>query len=297
MSLKTKDNCTIKPIGIGTFPLQGNEMSEITVKAIEAGYRLIDSSDDYRNEDAIGDGLKKSIAKGLVSRENVFLQAKVSDCDSYLDDFRQNAYFTRNTTWMKSVGTREIVRSKVFNSLKELKTDYIDSVLIHFAYPSFYEEIWEALIELKKDGYISYIGVSNFNIMELETLSRFQEKPQINEIYISPWGGKNELVDYCNINGIQLMTYSPLCVARNPKFNNKFIQKLMVKYSKSRVQIIIRWNIQRGSCPLPKTSNADRLAENINVFDFELTSEEMSLLNQLDFNHQYMPISKECPGI
>lgn len=297
MNLKTKDNSIIPFIGIGTFPLRGKAMSDNVIQAIQFGYRLFDSSDDYQNEDGIGDGINKAIKLGLVSREQVFLQTKVSDCDSYASDYRQNAYFTRYSSLMKSVPVRNIIRSKVFNSLRELSTDYLDSVLLHFAYPSYYEEMWAALIELQKEGYIRYIGVSNFDIRELEVLSKTSVIPQINEIYISPFGTKRDLVGYCINNNIQLMSYSPLCVVRSPQFMNDLIQNLMDKYHKSRAQIILRWNVEVGSYPLPKSSNESRLKENFNIFDFGFTVEELSLLNNLNFNHQYMPISKECPGI
>lgn len=295
--LKTKNGHEIGPIGLGTFPLRGGEMKETMLTAYRLGYRLFDTSDDYWNEDGIGDGLEDGIKNGLFNREDLFLQTKVSVCDSYLEDYRQNAYFTRYSTVMKRFSVRDVVRSQVFNSLKEMKTEYADSVLLHFAYPTFYEEMWEALVELKEEGHIRYIGVSNFSIRELEVLRKSAQLPEINEIYISPFGTKRELVNYCNGNNIQVMTYSPLCVIRGNMYNNEIFPTLMKKYGKTKAQIILRWNHQVGSIPLPKSGNEMRLRENYNILDFELTEAEMNNLNRLDFNHQYMPISKECPGL
>lgn len=295
--LTTKNGQTIGPVGLGTFPLRGEVMKETMLSAYKVGYRLFDTSDDYWNEDGLGEGLKEGINSGLLRREDVFLQTKVSVCDSYLKDYRQNAYFTRFSSVMKRFSVREVVRSQVMNSLKEMKTDYADSVLLHFAYPTFYEEMWDALIELKREGHIRYIGVSNFSIRELEVLRRSAQLPEINEIYISPFGTKSELVKYCRENNIQVMTYSPLCVIRGDKYNNEVIPALMNKYGKTQAQIVLRWNYQVGSISLPKSEKESRLRENHDILDFELTEAEMKSLNALDFNHQYMPISKECPGL
>lgn len=295
--LVTNNGNIIGPVGLGTFPLKDQSMKETMIKAIKVGYRLFDSSDDYQNEDGIGDGLIQAIGDGITSREDLFLQSKVSDCDSYLTDYRQNAYFTRYSSLMKRFSVREIVRSKVYNSLEEMKTDYLDSVLLHFPYPGFYEEMWDALIELKREGVIRYIGVSNFSVWELEPLMSSGQKPQINEIYISPYGTKKEIVDFCNANDIQLMTYSPLGVVRNKCFMNEIISSIMKKYHRSMAQIILKWNQQIGSIPLPKSSNEVRLMENYNLQEFDLTDDDMENLNKLNINHQYMPISKECPGL
>lgn len=295
--LVTNNGKTIGPSGLGTFPLKGHSMKETMLTAIKVGYRLFDSSDDYQNEDGIGDGLVQGIKDGIANRDDLFLQTKVSDCDSYLTDYRQNAYFTRYSSLMKRYSVLDIVRSKVHNSLKEMHTDYLDSVLLHFPYPGFYEEMWDALIEVKKEGLVRYIGVSNFSVRELEPLMKTAQKPQINEIYISPFGTKKDIVDFCNNNEIQLMTYSPLGVVRDKRFLNDVIQSIMDKYNKSMAQVVLKWNNQVGSIPLPKSSNETRLKENFSMLDFELTSEEMESLNGLNINHQYMPISKECPGL
>lgn len=297
IKLSTKNGRELGPVGLGTFPLKGSGMKQTMLMAIKYGYRLFDSSDDYQNEDGIGDGLEQAIKDGITTREDLFLQTKVSDCDSYLKDYRQNAYFTRYSRLMQRVSVRDIVRAKVFNSLKEMKTDYLDSVLLHFAYPSFYEEMWAALIELKNEGLIRYIGVSNFCVKELEKLKLTEQNPQINEIYISPYGTKLDIVEYCNSHDIQLMTYSPLGIVRNKRFVNDVIRSIMRKYNKTMAQIILKWNYQVGSISLPKSSNEVRLKENMSILDFKLSPDEMKALNALNINHQYMPISKECPGL
>lgn len=156
--------------------------------------------------------------------------------------------------------------------------------------------MWKALVNLKNEGIVRYIGVSNFNVRELEVVSKI-ETPEVNEIYISPFGTKSDIVNYCETNNIQVMTYSPLAVARGEQFNHSVIQELQSKYNKSRAQIILRWNVQVGSIPLPKSSKLERLKDNFSVLDFSFTKEEMELLSSLNINHQYPPVSKDCPGI
>lgn len=294
--LFTKNGNVVPHIGLGTFPLKGQSLADVFASAVSVGYRLFDTSDDYQNEDGIGLGLKKALSCNFCNREDLFIQTKVSDCDSYLGDYRQNAYFRRFSTLTNEYSIEEIVRSKVANSLEELGTDYIDSVLLHFAYPQYYEEMWKALVNLKNEGIVRYIGVSNFNVRELEVVSKI-ETPEVNEIYISPFGTKSDIVNYCETNNIQVMTYSPLAVARGEQFNHSVIQELQSKYNKSRAQIILRWNVQVGSIPLPKSSKLERLKDNFSVLDFSFTKEEMELLSSLNINHQYPPVSKDCPGI
>lgn len=294
--LFTKSGLLIPAIGLGTFPLKGDDLAKVFSEAVQVGYRLFDTSDDYQNEDGIGLGVQLVIKEKLCKREDLFIQTKISDCDSYIDDYRQNAYFTKFSSLMKRYSVRDIVRSKVLNSLDEIGTDYIDSVLLHFAYPLYYEKAWEALVELQLEGFIRYVGVSNFSVQELDVVSKVAV-PSVNEIYMSPFGTKLDISEYCKNKGIQLMTYSPLAVARGNSFFHPTIKQLMDKYNISRTQVILRWNVQIGSIPLPKSSNVTRLQENFNVLDFEFSNEEMESLNALNIFHQYPPVSKDCPGI
>ena len=294
--LLTKSGEPIPKVGLGTFPLKGEHLKNVVTHAVQVGYRLFDTSDDYQNEDAIGSAIVSIIENKVCRREDLFLQTKISDCDSYLADHRQNAYFGRFSSLMKEYSVRDIVRSKVFNSLDELCTDYLDSVLLHFPYPQYYEDMWRALIELQEEGLIRYIGVSNFNVRELVQVSKLAV-PSINEIYLSPFGTKGDVVKYCNENDIQLMTYSPLAVARGDMFYHPIIKELMEKYNITRSQVILCWNIQVESIPIPKSSNKVRLQENFNSINYKFTDEEIELLNALNIYHQYPPLSKDCPGI
>lgn len=293
MEFKTKSGLNVPPIGLGTFPFQGQQMADIVKIVSEIGYCLIDTADDYRGETGIG----MAISQGMVKREDLFLQTKISNDTAYDDEPLAGKFFNRYTPVMKRHSVEEIVREKVSISLREMKTDYIDSILIHYPYPGFYEQIWETLISLQKEGLVRFIGVSNFHKRHCERLREVGKLPEINEVYISPVATKEDLVLYSKENGIQIMSYSPLMDIRSGRVNIEMCKELVEKYNKSLSQIILRWNIDRGCIPLPKSSNVQRLQENFSVFDFSLTPEEVNCLSSYNMNIQILPETKICPGL
>lgn len=296
--LLTKNNKEVPPIGLGTFPMKGIELSKITIESIKAGYKLIDTSDDYDGEYGIGKGVASLIKEGVCCREDVFLQTKVSNNDSFFDEPLRAIYFTENSPYMRRHSVEEIVREKVENSLCALQTDYLDSILIHFPYEPFYIEIWNVLIKLKDEGLTRYIGVSNFHPKHINRLiTKTGIKPEINEIYLSAISVKEEQVQYANEKEILLMTYSPLMDLTHNRIPMDIIDTIAKKYNKSASQIILRWNIERGSIPLPKSSNLNRIKQNIDVQNFNLTQEEVKLISSLNRDYQYLPESLNCPGI
>lgn len=293
-NLKTASGKPVSMVGLGTFPLQGEDLAKNWETAVSLGYNLIDTADDYRGETGIG----ISVARGSFKRENVFLQTKISNDTAYADEPLAGKFFNKYTAVMKRHTVDEIVKEKVGVSLREMKTDYLDSVLIHYPYPDFYEEIWQTLVALQKDGVIRYIGCSNFHVRHIERLKETSGvAPAINEIYISPIGTKEEDVKYATDNGIQLMSYSPLMDIRIKKIPEEMFLPLMEKYGKSLSQIILRWNIDRGCIPLAKSQNPKRLAENIDIMDFQLTDEEVALICSLNRNNQILPETNICPGL
>jgi len=281
-------------VGLVTFLFQGEEMAKNMELAVALGYNVIDTADDYHGETGIGIAVKRASFK----REDVFLQTKISNNTAYADEPLAGKFFNHYTPVMRRHTVDEIVREKVETSLREMQTDYLDSVLIHYPYPDFYEEIWNTLVELKKEGVIRYIGCSNFHIRHIEKLKVSSGVvPSINEIYMSPIGTKEEDVKYAAENSILLMTYSPLMDIAINKIPQEHFAGLMQKYNKSLAQIILRWNVDRGSIPLAKSKNPQRLADNIKIGDFQLTAEEISYISSLNRNNQILPESKICPGV
>lgn len=292
--LKTASGKLVSKVGLGTFPLQGEAIASIMEQAVALGYNLIDTADDYRGETGIGIAVKR----GSFKREDVFLQTKISNDTAYADEPLAGKFFNKYSPVMKRHTVEEIVREKVHTSLREMQTDYIDSILIHYPYPEFFTEIWATMIALQKEGVVRYIGCSNFHISHIELLiKQTGVVPSINEIYISPIGTKEEDIMFSEANGIQLMTYSSLIDIRNKHLSEDYFQPLMTKYNKNIAQIVLRWNIDRGCIPLAKSSSPRHLSDNINVSDFFLTKEEINYINNLNVNYQYLPESKICPGI
>lgn len=293
--IKTLNENRLAPIGLGTFPFQGEEMCRLIEEAVTDGYRLFDTSDDYRGETGIGMAMTRLVRSGKIEREDVFLQTKISANGSYKDEPLSGIYFNRNSPFMQRHPVGEVVREKVEISLREMRTEYLDSLLIHLPYEDYYNDIYETMIQLKKEGKIRYIGVSNFHPRHIERLS---VKPDINEIYLSPIGTKQEQLDYAQKNGIVLMTYSPLMdVAAGRIKAEGPILEIMKKYGKTLAQVVLRWNVDRGCIPLPRTKNPARLKENISISDFRLTSEEVQAVSSMNRDYQYMAESTLCPGI
>lgn len=297
ITLYNKKGDSIPPIGLGTFPFQGKEMANVVKKAIQIGYRLFDTSDDYRGESGIGMAIKELADIGY-QREDMFIQTKISDNNAYADEPQKCFFFNKNSNFMSRHNVEDIVRDKINTSLREMHTDYLDSLLIHYPFPDFYVDIWKVMIKLKAEGYVRYIGASNFHERHIDLLIKETGVcPEINEMYISPIGIKQSLVNYCNERDCLLMSYSPLMDVASHRIPQKKIQPLMDKYHKSLAQIILRWNIDRGCIPLPKSKNQFRLQENLNVLDFSLTLDEIELVSSLNYDYQYIVETKICPGL
>ncbi|WP_294379028.1 aldo/keto reductase [uncultured Clostridium sp.] len=245
----------IPAIGFGTYK-SGNdkETAEIVKYALEAGYRQIDTASFYGNEIGVGNGIKES----KIDRKDIFLATKL---------------------WNDDHGYENTL--KAFNeSLKKLQTDYLDLYLVHWP-NKLNAETWKAFEHLYKTGKVKAIGVCNFKIGHLEELKKTAEiMPMVNQVEMHPQNSKPEMVDYCIKNNIQLIAWSP--IMRGKLFSNQLLTSLSEKYKKTIAQIILKWHIQRGVIPIPKSSNQERIKENFNIFDFELSNEDMNSINSLN---------------
>lgn len=296
--LKNKAGEVIPFIGLGTFPFQGRVMADMVKAAVKTGYRLFDTADDYHGESGIGMAIRELKKEGIVKREDLFIQTKISDNNATANEPLKAVYFNENSKFMQRHSVEEVVREKVAISLREMGTDYLDSLLIHYPFPGYYVDVWKTMVKLKAERVVRYIGVSNFHERHIDMLIKETGvSPEINECYASPIATKQSLVEYCNQHDCLFVTYSPLMDITAGRIAQDNIQPIIEKYGKSLAQIILRWNIDRGCLPLPKTKNPSRLEENFNVFDFSLTSEENDLISSLNSDYQYLVESKICPGI
>lgn len=296
--LITKSGILVPSVGLGTFPFQGHQMADVVKTSVQLGYRLFDTSDDYRGESGIGLAIKELSEQGICKREDLFIQTKISDNNAYDDEPLKGVFFNSNSQFMKRHSVEEVVREKVGTSLRELQTDYLDSLLIHYPFPGYYVEVWKVMIALKEEGIVRHIGVSNFHERHIDQLvQNTGVLPEFNELYVSPIGTKQGLVDYCLQHNCQVVTYSPLMDVSANRIPKEKILPLMEKYHKSLAQIVLRWNIERRCIPLPKSKKPQRLKENFDVFDFSLSADEVQLISDLNYDFQYLVESKICPGL
>lgn len=245
----------IPSIGFGTYKSgSDDETANIIKYALEIGYRNIDTASFYGNEVGVGNGINES----NVNREDIFLVTKL---------------------WNDDHGYENTM--KAFNkSLENLQVDYIDLYLIHWP-NKLNAETWRAFEDLYKANKVRAIGVCNFKIGHLEELRKSAKiSPMVNQVEVHPLSSKEDIFNYCNINNIKLVAWSP--IMRGKLFSNEKIISLSEKYKKSIAQIILRWHIQRGVIPIPKSSNEERIEENFHIFDFSLTKEDMDIINSLN---------------
>ena len=259
--LTLSNGVKIPSIGFGTWQTpEGEAAAEAVRTAIEAGYRHIDTAQAYGNEKSVGDGIKRS----GINRCDLFVTTKLTN-DNH---------------------TYEITKSSFEQSLKDLGLDYVDLFLIHWPRPMKFRdnwqkanaETWKAMEELYEEGKIRAIGVSNFMPLHLSALfDTAKIAPMVNQIRLCPGCTQDEVVRYSREKGMILEAYSPLGTGRI--FDADDIRFLSSKYGKSIAQISIRWSLQMGFLPLPKSVNEERIRSNIDVFDFELSDEDMEFLS------------------
>jgi diketogulonate reductase-like aldo/keto reductase len=259
-------------MGLGVWKAEdGKEVEQAVLWALEAGYRLIDTAKIYNNEDGVGRAIKQS----GIPREEIFVTTKLWNEDQGYD------------TGLKAID----------GSLQRLGLDYVDLYLIHWpitvkpaadidlSLPTKRPETWKAMEEIYKAGKAKAIGVSNYAIKHLEEMKSYASvPPAVNQVEFHPFLVQEQLLNYCKANNIIVEAYCPLI--HGTKLNDDRITAVAKKYNKSNAQILIRWSIQHGCVPIPKSTRQDRIKENIVVFDFELSAEDMAALDQLNENYR-----------
>ncbi|MEH7127857.1 aldo/keto reductase [Neobacillus drentensis] len=249
--------------GLGVFKVEeGPELVNAVKTAIEHGYRSFDTAANYDNEEGVGQGIKES---GF-SREDLFVTSKV---------------------WNADLGY-ESTLAAYQTSLDKLGLDYLDLYLIHWPVAGKYKEAWRALETLYEEGRVRAIGVSNFQVHHLEDLMKDAEiKPMVNQVEYHPRLTQKEVQAFCREQGIQLEAWSPLM--QGQLIDNEVLAGIAAKYNKSVAQIILRWDLQNGVVTIPKSTKENRIIENSQVFDFDLSQEDMQLIDNLNQNHRIGP--------
>ena len=260
-------------LGFGVFQITDlEECGNSVIEAIKSGYRLIDTAASYKNEVAVGNAIKKC----GVPREELFITTKV---------------------WVEDV-TYEKTKKAFYKSLEKLQLDYLDMYLIHQPYNDVFGA-WRAMEELYEEGKIRAIGVCNFSPDRLVDLSiNSKIKPAINQIETHPLCQQIEPHKILKDENIQHQSWGPFAEGKEGIFENELLKSIGKKYNKSIAQVILKWLIQRDIVAIPKSVKIERMVENINIFDFELSDEDMSKIATLDknqssfFNHSDVAMVK-----
>jgi 2,5-diketo-D-gluconate reductase A len=255
--VKLNNGVEIPILGFGVFQITDPaECERSVIEAIQTGYTHIDTAASYRNEEAVGRGIKQS----GVEREELFITTKL---------------------WIQSNGYEGTLKA-FENSLKRLQLDYLDLYLIHQPFGDVYGE-WRAMEELYQQGKVRAIGVSNFQpdrIMDLMIHNKIT--PAVNQIEVNPFQQQIEAQKFLQDNSVQVEAWAPFAEGKNHIFQNEILLTIAAKHKKSVAQVILRWVVQRGIIALAKTTRKERMIENIRVFDFEISAEDVAAIATLD---------------
>ncbi|MFV8772040.1 aldo/keto reductase [Aerococcus viridans] len=250
----------IPQLGFGVYQIPLEETAEAVYQAIKVGYRLIDTATIYGNERETGQGIKRAIDEGLVRREDLFVTSKL---------------FILQAPEEKAAETIE-------QSLNVMGLEYLDLYLIHQPYGEIYGA-WRALVAGQKSGKLRAIGISNFKSSKMiEFVGLNEVTPQINQIEVNPWNQRIEDQEWHEKYGVQVEAWAPFAEGRHDLFTNPILAEIGRQYGKSIGQVVLRWLIQRGIVALAKSVRPERMAENIDIFDFELSLEDIEKITALD---------------
>ena len=267
--LKMKNGTRVPMVGLGTYKSTKEECITAVRAAIDCGYRHIDTANFYENEKYVGEGIRES----GIDRDQLFVTSKI---------------------WPTSFKTPEVA---IEYSMKALNIDYIDMYLLHWPSQNEYARYhaFETLLKYKEKGYFKEIGVSNFKKEHLIALhDKFGIYPAMNQIELSPWLQKREDYQFCQENGIVMTACVPF--AKGNILNDPELKKIADAHGKNVGQGILRWDIQRGNAVVPKSSKPARIASNIDIFDFELSEEEMNIMFGMENGNHYCSDSSVFTG-
>lgn len=265
--VKLNNGVEMPILGFGVYQIPKEETKKCVLDAIKVGFRSIDTAQSYFNESEVGD----AIVECGIPRNELFITTKI---------------------WIDNYGYENCKKS-VMELLKKLRTDYIDLVLLHQPFADYYGA-YRALEELYEEGKIKAIGVSNFYPDRLTDMCLFGRKvvPAVNQVEVNPLNSQVEAQENMEKYGVKMEAWAPFGEGRNGLFNNEVLVSIGKKYNKSSAQVMLRWLIQRGVIIACKSTHIERMKENFNVFDFELSEDDMKEISKLDtnnslfFNHQ-----------
>jgi len=253
--------------GLGVYKVQeGEEVIHAVKSAIRAGYRSIDTAALYNNEEGVGQAVREAMAENGLTRDQLFITTKV---------------------WNSEQGYEKTLQA-FETSLNKIGLDYIDLFLVHWPVKGKYKDTWRALEKIYEEGKVRAIGVSNFQIHQLEDLlGEAKIVPAVNQVELHPLLSQKELLNYATSKGIYLEAWAPLGQGR--VLDHETLKAIGSKYGKTPAQVILRWDLQVGIITIPKSVNEQRIIENADIFDFELSAEDIAQIDALNENHRFGP--------
>ena len=256
---------TMPVLKFGVFQVPDHDLcKQIVVDAIKVGYRAIDTAASYMNEKAVGEGIKEAIDQGLVTREELFITSKM---------------------WVQDMKNYDMAAKAIDTSLNNLGLDYLDLYLEHQAMGDYFAA-WRAMEDAYKAGKLKAIGVSNFFPNILANFCETVEiKPMVNQVELHPFFAQQLSVDTCKKYGVVPEAWASLAEGKHGIFTHPVLTEIGNKYGKTAAQVALRWNVQRGVVVVTKSTHSERMIQNMDVLDFNLTEEEMNAVSALTLDH------------
>lgn len=264
--------CMVMSTNYMDYPL----MREVVTAGLQCGFRAFDTARDYGNEHIVGRVISECIRELHIPREDIFITTKIGN----------------------SQQIRGNIEEQIDISLKNLRTEYVDLWLMHWPYPDYYIDTYYKMEKVYHKGKARAIGVANYRLRHFERLfdAGIEVTPHCVQYECHPMRTADAILSFCKEKNIAVQAYSPICRMIPEIRNSSSLKNIARKYKKTVAQVILRWHFQRGTVPVFKSTKTERLKENINIFDFKLTDDEVNEISSLDQDYKYHLESASCPG-
>ena len=275
-NIRFHNGIEMPPIIMSTNWMDYPTMKEVVTAGLKIGYRAFDTARDYGNEHIVGRVLKECLAEQGLKREDVFITTKIGNGQQRLGN----------------------IEEQIEISLRNLQTDYVDCWLMHWPYPGYFVDTYHKMETVYKTGKVKAIGMANYHIRHFEQLWKegFDIAPHCVQFEHHPMRTADDIFEFCRSHNIAVQAYSPLCRMIDAIKKSSILNDIASKKGKTIGQVILRWHYQHQSVPCFKSLKPMRLAENFNIWDFELTQQEMAAINSMDCDYKYHLESASCPG-
>ena len=275
-NIRFHNGIEMPPIIMSTNWMDYPTMKEVVTAGLKIGYRAFDTARDYGNEHIVGRVLKECLAEQGLKREEIFITTKIGNGQQRLGN----------------------IEEQIDISLHNLQTDYVDCWLMHWPYPDYFVDTYHKMEKVYKTGKVKAIGMANYHVRHFEQLWKegFDIAPHCVQFEHHPMRTADDIFEFCRSHNIAVQAYSPLCRMIDAIKKSSILNEIANKKGKTIGQVILRWHYQHQSVPCFKSLKPKRLAENFDIWDFELTREEMAVINSMDCDYKYHLESASCPG-